>query len=65
MQNYATFYLVMTLKPNSKNKTLHVVIFTVNFGRKKGMQGKKEGRGKKKKQNNFSNDIKIKFRKLL
>lgn len=31
MQNYAIFYLVISLKSNSNNKTLHVVILTVNL----------------------------------
>ena len=59
MQNYATFYLVITLKSNN-NKTMHVVILSVNLVLwKEGREGGREGKIKK---NNYSNDIKVKFK---
>lgn len=44
MQNYATFYLVTTLKSN--NKTMHVVILSVNLVLWK--EGREGGENKKK-----------------
>lgn len=45
MQNYATFYLVTTLKSNN-NKTMHVVILSVNLVLWK--EGREGGENKKK-----------------
>lgn len=56
MPNYATFYLVITLKCNN-NTTLHMVILTVNLVFSCSKKRKKEN-----KQNHYSNNMKVKLK---